>query len=129
MGEQPTVTVTDEDRARARAQAQRVARGATAATVLMVALTSLLAAIVATSVAPDAAGSDSALLVAGFALVFALPPLVGVSRIAIGKAVEEAAVNEAHRARDDQRGAPPRLRHAARRARSRWPRTSPRPST
>ena len=62
----------------------------------MVALTNLLAVLIADAVAPDSDGFGRALIVAGIAMVFAAPLLWGVARMAKNQAIREGAKSAAH---------------------------------
>jgi diguanylate cyclase (GGDEF)-like protein len=96
MSLQPDVLVTEQDRETARLDVQRSSRGSTAGGIALVALTNLLAVIVADAVAPAASGFGRALVVAGIAMVFAAPLLWGVSRLAKNQAIREGAKSAAH---------------------------------
>ncbi len=96
MSEQPEVLVTEQDRAAARESVRKSSRGTTVGGILMVALTNLLAVVVAEAVAPSIHGFTDALLVAGIAIVFAAPLLWGVARLAKGQAVRDGAISAAH---------------------------------
>jgi diguanylate cyclase (GGDEF)-like protein len=96
MGEHPDVLVTEQDRETAREDVQRSSRGSTAGGISMVALTNLLAVLIADAAAPDAEGIVRALIVAGVAMVFAAPLLWGVARVAKNQAIREGAKSAAH---------------------------------
>jgi diguanylate cyclase (GGDEF)-like protein len=96
MSLQPDVLVTEQDRETARLDVQRSSRGSTVGGISMVALTNLLAVVLAELVAPNADGVVRAVIVAGIAMVFAAPLLWGVARVAKNQAIREGAKSAAH---------------------------------
>ena len=95
MDETPQVIVTDQDRAEARESVRAASKGTTVGGVSMVVVTNLVAAVVAASVLSDLT-IGSALVVGAFAVVFAVPLLLGVSRLATEKAVRSGAISTAN---------------------------------
>ncbi|HZP29526.1 MAG TPA: diguanylate cyclase, partial [Acidimicrobiia bacterium] len=96
MTQQTDVLVTEQDRETARLDVQRSSRGSTVGGISMVAVTNLLAVLIADVAAPGADGMARALVVAGIAMVFAGPLLWGVARVAKNQAIREGAKSAAH---------------------------------
>ena len=114
MGEHPDVLVTEQDRQTAREDVQRSSRGSTVGGISMVALTNLLAVLIADAVAPDADGFGRALVVAGIAIVFAAPVALGCSRHGEEPGHPRGCEECGARTADGHRGAPPRVRDPTR---------------
>jgi len=95
MGEQPQLTITDEDRAHAREEVRRASRGTTAGGVTLVALTNLIGAAVAETAFPHLHGFLEILSIAGFAVLFASPLLVGMAWMAKSKSVHHGSFSAA----------------------------------
>jgi diguanylate cyclase (GGDEF)-like protein len=97
MGEQPHggLTITDQDRAQARAQVMNASRGTSIGGFAMVGLTNLIGAGLAELAFPNVDGVVQVLLTAAFALAFAIPLLVLISRIAKAKGIQAGALNAA----------------------------------
>jgi len=95
MSDQREIVVTDADRAAAREEVKRASRGAAGGGVTLVAVTTMLGAVIAQAAFPRLDGALEALATAAFTIVFATPLLLLIARTAKTKGVQGGSLNAA----------------------------------
>src|SRR5438046_2483793 len=95
MIDDTSIMITESDRATARADVKKTSRGTTVGGIGMVAVTTLIGAVLGELAFPNRTGILEALAIVGFTMVLTVPLLASVARMAQAKGIQHGSFNAA----------------------------------